>query len=70
MGVHEGMGHLSKAMKELSAHWTETKSGWADTNSREFEKKFFEPIERDLRTAVGAMDQMAVLLHQIYRDCE
>jgi hypothetical protein len=29
-----------------------------------------EPIERDLRTAVGAMDQMAVLLHQIYRDCE
>lgn len=70
MGVHEGMGQLSKAMKELSMRWNETKSGWGDANAREFEKKFLEPIERDMRAAVGAMDQMAVLLHQIYRDCE
>ena len=70
MGVHEGMGHLAKAMKELTLRWNETKLNWDDANSREFEKKFLEPIERDLRVAIGSMDQMAVLLHQIYRDCE
>jgi hypothetical protein len=70
MGVHEGMGHLAKAMKELSLRWNETRQGWDDANSREFESKFLQPIERDLKVAVGAMDQMAVLLHQIYRDCE
>ena len=42
----------------------------AASNSREFEAKFLEPIQRDLRVAVSAMDAMAVLLHQIYRDCE
>jgi hypothetical protein len=70
MGVHEGMGHLAKAMKDLSLRWNETRSGWDDANSREFEKNFLEPIERDLRTAVSAMDSMSVLLHQIHRDCE
>ncbi|MGH7213576.1 MAG: hypothetical protein ACREIT_02250 [Tepidisphaeraceae bacterium] len=70
MGVHEGRGQLSKAMKELMLHWAETKSSWSDPRGEEFEKKYLEPLEQSLRGAAGAMDQMATLLATIRRDCE
>ena len=70
MGVHEGRGQLSKIMRELSMHWLEAKTSWQDSRSNEFEKKFLEPLEADLKTAVAAMDQMANLLNRVYSECE
>jgi hypothetical protein len=70
MGVQEGRGQLNKALKELMLRWAETQSSWNDAMSRQFEEKFLRQLELDLRHATGAMDQMAVILHQIHRDCE
>ena len=70
MGVYEGRGQLSRALKELMARWHETKVSWDDANSRHFEKTVLEPLESDLRSAVSAMDHMGQLLGQIRRDCE
>lgn len=70
MGVYEGRGNLSKAISELARKWQETKMDWDDPVSHEFEKKYLESLENDVKQAVGAMDVMATLMHQIKRDCE
>ena len=70
MGVHESRGNLNKAMKELMNRWAETRQGWDDVRAVEFEKKYLEQLESDMRVAGSAMDQMAILLQQVRRDCE
>jgi hypothetical protein len=70
MGVYESRGQLAKLMKELDDKWAQTKMDWDDVVSENFEKKFLDPLEADLRNATGAMDHMAQLLSQIRRDCQ
>jgi hypothetical protein len=70
MGVYESRGQLAKLMKELKDKWSATRMDWDDVVSERFEKRFIDPMEADLRNATGAMDQMAMLLGQIRRDCE
>jgi hypothetical protein len=70
MGVHEGRGQLGKSMKDLTRKWLETKGSWDDSTSDQFEKKHVLPIERDLRTAIAAMDAVAIHLANARRDCE
>jgi hypothetical protein len=70
MGVYEGRGQLAKSVKQLMLRWTETRSDWNDAAAEGFEKKFLEPLEIDLRTAVSAMDHMATLLNQVRRECQ
>jgi hypothetical protein len=70
MGVYEGRGQLSKAIKLLQLRWQEAKSYWNDAASDQFEKKFLEPLEMDLRSAATAMDHMASILVQVRRDCQ
>lgn len=70
MGVYEGRGTLGKAMKQLQQHWAETKMSWDDVRSREFEQRFLAPLEMDLKNALSAMDQAAVLLARIRQECQ
>ena len=70
MGVYEGRGTLSKALKTLQLQWQETRMDWRDSQAVEFEKRYLVQIESDLRSAVGAMDHMAVLLSRIKQACE
>jgi hypothetical protein len=69
MGVYEGRGQLSRAMKDLMAHWRETRLYWDDALARNFERNYITPLETNMRNAGGAMDHMAALLNQIRRDC-
>jgi len=70
MGVYEARGSIAKAMKDLMLRWSETKTDWNDAASARFEKDFLQGLEQDLRTAVAAMDHMAVLLQAARHDCE
>ncbi|MGN6505369.1 MAG: hypothetical protein ACTHM6_07385 [Tepidisphaeraceae bacterium] len=70
MGLYEGRGNLNKSMKDLLMRWSQTKQDWHDVVAVEFEKKYLEPLEQALRTAVSAMDQMAQTLSKIDRDCK
>jgi len=70
MGVYEARGSLAKGMKDLLLRWGETKNDWNDAASMRFEKEFIFALEQDLRSAVAAMDHMAVLLQQARHDCE
>ena len=57
--------------EELAAVTTPLESGWVVQGPfvREFEEKFLKPVEKDLKTATAAMDQMAVLLHAARNEC-
>ena len=68
MAIYEAGGQLGKAMKQLLAHWEETKISWNDAAARSFEERFVVPLQRDLRSAMGALGQMAMLLDRMKRD--
>ena len=38
--------------------------------SRNFEKKFLETLEADLKTAMSGLDHMSQVLQQVHRDCD
>lgn len=70
MSVQASQGQISKAMKTLHLRWQETRGDWDDSVSRAFEKDFIEPLEMDVRNAMGAMDQINGVLQQARRACE
>ena len=70
MGVHEGRGTLAKALKQLENRWAEARMSWMDTQTEQFEQLYLIPLQSDLRSAVTAMDHMAVLLSRIHQECE
>ena len=68
MGVYEGRGQITKSMKELMQKWAETKGYWQDAVAARFEAERLHPLEYDVKTAMGAMDHMAILLGQAERE--
>lgn len=70
MSVYASRGQISKAMKNLQMRWQETRGDWDDPVSRAFEKDFLEPLEMDVKNAMGAMDQINGLLQQARKECE
>ena len=70
MGVYEGRGQLARAMKDLQARWLEARSNWDDANAEKFEEKYITLIAHDLRTALAAMDSVAISISQAVHDCK
>ncbi len=70
MGVYEARGQLSKALKDLTLRWNETKMDWDDSAARAFEKDVLELLQRDARNAVSAIDSAAEVLAEVRRECE
>ena len=70
MGLYEGRGQLSKLMKDLQQRWHETRVNWDDEQARRFEERFIKLLEKDLRGAITAMEEMAVLVSQVQQECQ
>jgi len=70
MGAFEARGILAKAIHDLTLKWQDVKMNWNDPQAESLEKQYLQPLEMDLRMAVSAMDQLAILLSQAKRDCE
>ena len=43
---------------------------WRDQKYHEFDKTYIEPLEKNVRAALGAMTQMEELLMKVRRDCQ
>jgi len=61
---------LTRAAKDLLAHWQSTKETWRDETSRQFEKKYLTPLEADLKTATQAMERIGAMIDRIRYDCK
>ncbi len=69
MSVMDSKGALARASKDLFARWDDLKSVWSDAQSAEFEKVFLSQIELDVKSALGALDQISQLISMIENDC-
>jgi len=70
MSVKDSYAKLNRAAKDLTIIWQETLSCWQDENTRQFEKKYITPLQKELRKTGQAMELMDTLLSRIQRDCK
>jgi hypothetical protein len=67
--MYESRSRLARAMKQLQERWDRARAEWDDPMSLAFGRERIEPLERDLRQATAAMEQMGALLRQIRSAC-
>jgi hypothetical protein len=60
---------LNAALKTLRLLWEETRAGWNDAVSRDFEANHWETLETRVVAALRAMDRLAPVLMRAQRDC-
>ena len=60
---------LNAALKTLRLLWEETRAGWSDAVSRDFEANHWEVLETRVVAALRAMDRLAPVLMQAKREC-
>ena len=60
---------LNAALKTLRLLWEETRAGWSDAVSRDFETNHWETLETRVVAALRAMDRLAPVLMQAKREC-
>jgi hypothetical protein len=64
-----GGGKMAAAMKDLSAHWLETKDDWNDITARRFEEAYLAQLEPLVRMTLDAISRLAESLERAQRDC-
>ena len=69
MSLSSASIELTDGMKTLGAVWDETRAVWDDAVARDFEERFWKPLEAQTGDAVGAIDRLAVVLSQVRREC-
>lgn len=70
MSLHAAKGRLSRQEKELLVKWEAACSVWRDSRRDRFEKHCIEPLIKQVKSSLDAMDQMLNHLQKIRRDCE
>ena len=70
MSLMDSKGMLSGATKDLLARWNDVKTVWSDVQSQAYEETYIFKIEQDVRSALGALDNMSQVIQRIESDCE
>ena len=60
---------LNAALKTLRLLWEETRAGWSDAVSRDFEANHWATLETRVVAALRAMDRLAPVLMRAKREC-
>ena len=69
MSVKDSHARLSQVAKELGQNWSDLKLKWRDDMAINFEKKYIDPLEMELRKSKSGMEQLAALVARIKREC-
>ena len=70
MSVSGSKAKLRNGLKDLRIAWERVQQSWDDPVSRGFEDKYITPLQKDVRSATNAMDQMEETINRIKRDCQ
>jgi hypothetical protein len=60
---------LGRGLKNVRQLWDETRAGWKDPVARDFESRYWVPLETQVLAAVQAMDALGPLLAQARQEC-
>ncbi|MDG2022018.1 MAG: hypothetical protein P8J59_08725 [Phycisphaerales bacterium] len=69
MSVTSARMRMQSEYKELAIAWRRVSETWRDPVSKAFHEKRIQPIERRIRSAASAMEQLEGELAQARRDC-
>jgi len=69
MGLYEARGNLARSYKDLLLRWRNTRAVWNDEQAENLERDVLQPVERAIRTAGEAIDQMTTAVNAARRDC-
>lgn len=61
---------LNLGMVELARQWEDTRAVWDDAMSQEFQRRYYEPLERNVHAVLEAMNHLGPLLDRARQDCE
>jgi hypothetical protein len=61
---------LTSLTKELLLKWDQTKDGWQDTKSQEFESKYIDELVAGVDKAASVIDQLDKIVGKVRSDCE
>jgi hypothetical protein len=64
-----GAGRMQDAMKTVTRRWDDTKEVWNDVRRAEFEKKYIEPIEPQMRNTLDKLRRLAQVFNQACQEC-
>jgi len=70
MSLDAGRSKLYSALKILEARWDTTVPYWQDAMRLQFEEQLLAPLQLQTDQALSAIDQLAVVLNLMRRDCE
>ena len=69
MNLSTGWIELNDALKKMRLLWEETKAGWDDPVSREFEERYWLSLENQVVATLRAMDRLGPVLARAQREC-
>jgi hypothetical protein len=69
VNLSTGSIELNDALKTMRLLWEETKAGWDDPVSREFEERYWRPLENQVVATLRAMDRLGPILARAQREC-
>ena len=70
MSLSGSKSRLTAISRELSVHWNETKQGWRDAKSQEFEHRYLEELFLGVDRTVTVIEKLDALLKKVKEDCE
>jgi hypothetical protein len=69
MSIDAAEAKLHKGIVDLHARWAATRLLWRDAVAEQFENKFLGDLDKDLRTALAAMDHLRAAVSQARNEC-
>jgi hypothetical protein len=61
---------LAEAAREFFAQWEAAKGFWTDTQSRDFERNYIEPLREAVKAALKSSEEIDKLTRSVRHECE
>lgn len=69
MSLSDSKARMMSAHRDLMNAWFRVSEAWHDDTARRFRERSIEPIDRQLRSAMNALDAMEETLRRVRSEC-
>ena len=69
MSLSDSKARMNSAHRDLMNAWYKVEQHWRDDTSRAFKERSIDPIEKQLRAAMNALEMMEETIRRVRNDC-
>jgi len=69
MSLSDAKARMNSAHRDLLNAWHKVEQHWRDDTSRAFKERSIDPIEKQLRAAMSALETMEETLRRVRNEC-